>query len=225
MIGDYAPSGRLLGIEDIGESLKNREASYSESGSVSSTLLDQLKLQRPDAWERFVRLYSPTIYRWCRRASLTADDAADVLQEVLAAVLLHLPDFRRERPQDSFGGWLATITRNKVRDHFRRRQGKAQAKGGTEAQIRMAEIPQSDELSEAAIQPDAESFASISRQVLETIRMEFEVRTWEAFWRITIEGQRPAHVAEDLKMSIPAVYMAKSRILRRFRQVMGELPT
>jgi RNA polymerase sigma-70 factor, ECF subfamily len=204
--------------------LEKREAISSDSSSVSSTLLDQLRSHRPDAWERFVRLYSPIIYRWCRRACLTAEDAADVLQEVLAAVLLYLPDFRRDGPQDSFSGWLATITRNKVRDHFRRRQGKAEARGGTTAQLKMAEIPQSAELSETSIQPDTESSAWISRRVLEMIRVEFEVRTWEAFWRTTVEGQRPANVAQDLMMSVPAVYMAKSRILRRFRHVMGEMP-
>ena len=95
----------------------------SNSASVSSTLLDQLRSGRPEAWERLVRLYGPVVHRWCRRSGLNADDAADVLQEVLAAVLLHVADFHRDKPQDSFGGWLATITRNKVRDHYRRRHG------------------------------------------------------------------------------------------------------
>ena len=94
------------------------EAASSESSSVSSTLLDQLRSGRPEAWERLVRLYSPVIYRWCRRSGLAAEDAADVLQEVLSAVMLHLPDFHRHRPEDSFSGWLAAITRNKVRDHL-----------------------------------------------------------------------------------------------------------
>lgn len=87
----------------------------SKPGSISSTLLDQLRARRPDAWQRLVALYGPVTYRWCRRSNLTAEDAADVVREVLAAVMLHLPDFRRDRREDSFSGWLATITRNKVR--------------------------------------------------------------------------------------------------------------
>jgi DNA-directed RNA polymerase specialized sigma24 family protein len=47
-------------------------------------------------------------------------DAADVSQDVFAAVARHIADFRRERPGDSFRGWLWTITRNKVRYHWRR---------------------------------------------------------------------------------------------------------
>jgi RNA polymerase sigma-70 factor, ECF subfamily len=224
------------------------EVASPESSSVSSTLLDQLRSRRPEAWERFVRIYSPVIYRWCRRSGLTADDAADVFQEVLAAVMLHLPGFRREKPGDSFNGWLAAITRNKVRDHYRRRQGRAAGRGGTAAQRRMAEIPDRKKGSgpfcrngpegashkrvltpfsdlEDSICPDAESAAWLSRRVLELIRVEFETRTWEAFWRTTINGQPPAYVAEDLAMTVPAIYTAKSRILRRLRQVMGELPS
>jgi RNA polymerase sigma-70 factor (ECF subfamily) len=140
---------------------------------------------------------------------------------VLLAIMLHLADFRRDGPQDSFSGWIAAITRNKVRDHYRRRHGKAEARGGSTAQRQMSEIPQP---AEACIQPDAESEAWLSRRVLEMIRVEFAARTWDAFWRTTVDGQPPAYVAEDLQMSVPAVYMAKSRVLRRLRQAMGELP-
>ena len=196
----------------------------SKPSSISSTLLDQLRSRRPEAWQRLVRLYGPVTYRWCRRSNLTAEDAADVVQEVLSAVMVHLPDFRRDRPEDSFGGWLATITRNKIREHYRRQQGKAEARGGSTAQRQMADIPQPPEPSEESIRPDAQTAACLSRRVLDMIRAEFEVRTWEAFWRVSVGGQLPADVASDLKMSVPAVYMAKCRVLRRFRQVLGELP-
>jgi len=200
------------------------QASLSDSGSVSSTLLDQLRSRRPEAWERFVRLYSPLVYQWCRRSGLAAEDAGDVFQEVLSAVMLGLPDFRRDRPEDSFTGWLATITRNRVRDFYRHRHGKPEARGGSTAQRAMAEIPQPPESPEATIRLDAESAVWLSRGVLELVRSEFEARTWEAFWRTAVEGQTPAHVADDLKMSVAAVYMAKSRVLRRLRKVLGELP-
>jgi len=196
----------------------------SNPSSISSTLLDQLRSRRPEAWQRLVRLYGPVIYRWCRRSNLRAADAADVVQEVLSAVMIHLPDFRRDRPEDSFGGWLATITRNKIREHYRRRQGRAEARGGSTAQRQMADILQPQEPSEESIRPDAQTAACLSRRVLEMIRAEFEVRTWEAFWRVSVGGQSPSDVAADLKMSVPAVYKAKSRILGRLREVLRQLP-
>jgi RNA polymerase sigma-70 factor, ECF subfamily len=195
----------------------------SRPSSISSTLLGQLRVRRPEAWQRLVRLYGPVTYRWCRRSNLAAEDAADVVQEVFAAVMVHLPEFRRDRPGDSFSGWLAAITRNKVREHYRRRQGKAEARGGTTAQCHIAEIPQPEPSTES-IQSDSQSAACLSRRALEAIRAEFEARTWEAFWRVGVDGRVPADVAADLEMSVAAVYKAKSRVLGRLREVLSELP-
>jgi hypothetical protein len=79
--------------------------------SVGSTLLERLRAGQTDAWERLARLYGQTVYVWCRGAGVPEADAADVSQEVFAAVARHLADFRREGPGDSFRGWLWTITR------------------------------------------------------------------------------------------------------------------
>ena len=169
-----------------------------------------------------MRLYSPVIYRWCRRLGVVADDAADVLQEVLASVMRHVSDFRRDGPHDSFTARLAAITRSKLSDHYRHRKGRAEARGGTTAQRQMAEIPQ-PEPSQETIRPDDEAAACLSRRVLDMIRAEFEPGTWQAFWRTAVEAdaglRRPR-----LTMTTAAVYMAKSRVLRRLRQALGELP-
>ena len=63
-------------------------------GSISSTLLESVKAKRPEAWRRLVDLYGQVVYRWCRKSGLKAEDAADVVQEVFAAVAMHVADFR-----------------------------------------------------------------------------------------------------------------------------------
>src|SRR2546425_622239 len=88
--------------------------------STSSSLLERVKARDADGWRRLVRLYSPMVFDWCRQRGLQSEDAADVLQEVFQAVFQHVADFRRDRPGDSFRGWLWTITQNKLHDHFRR---------------------------------------------------------------------------------------------------------
>ncbi len=62
----------------------------------------------------------------------------------------------------------------------------------------------------------------LSHRALELVRGEFEDRTWQAFWRITAEDQPPAAVAEELKMTLAAVYKAKSRVLCRLRQELDD---
>ncbi len=77
-----------------------------EGESSSSTLLHLVQAQAPLAWQRLVDLYAPLIYRWCRRRNLQADDAADVAQEVFAAVFAKVGEFRKDRPGDTFRGWV-----------------------------------------------------------------------------------------------------------------------
>src|SRR5438105_4437335 len=103
--------------------------------STSLSLLQRVQGNQPRAWEQLVDLYAPLVYHWCRRAGLGSEDTADVFQEVFRAVAEHVAAFRRDRPGDTFRGWLRTITRNKLRDHFRRRQDQPRAHGGTDAQL------------------------------------------------------------------------------------------
>ncbi len=52
------------------------------SSSTSTSLLGRVKSRDPDAWERFVKLYSPLVYRWARQVGLQESDASDLAQEV-----------------------------------------------------------------------------------------------------------------------------------------------
>jgi RNA polymerase sigma-70 factor (ECF subfamily) len=189
-------------------------------GSTSSSLLRRVGQGDPDAWRRLVRLYGPLVYIWARQCGLQPADAADVHQETFVAVAGSVGDFRRERPDDSFRGWLWTITRNKICDHFRRRRGQAAAQGGTDAQEQLLQVPEPPKPS-ADSQADAGS--QIARRAMELIRGEFEDRTWQAFWRTAVDGLKAAEVADELGMTLAAVYQAKYRVLRRIRQELGEL--
>src|SRR5205823_4805980 len=111
---------------------------------TSPSLLQRAQANQPGAWERLVELYAPLVYHWCRRSQLSPEDTADVFQEVFRAVAGHIAEFRRDRPGDSFRGWLRTIARNKIRDHFRRQQDQPRAVGGTDAQQRMQAVPGPD---------------------------------------------------------------------------------
>src|SRR5262245_12362275 len=90
--------------------------------STSHTLLERVKQHDPEAWRRFVTLYGPVVYRWTQRQGLREHDVADVVQEVFQAVAEHIGRFQRRTAHDSLRGWLWTVTRNKIHDHFRRRK-------------------------------------------------------------------------------------------------------
>jgi RNA polymerase sigma-70 factor (ECF subfamily) len=194
------------------------DANVPSNGRIdepSSSLLNRVRAFDQAAWERLVNLYSPLVYSWCRRAGLQAADAADVGQQVFLAVARKIGDFRRDRVGDSFRGWVRAIARNKVRDHLRGRAAEPNAGGDALQEIADAV----DESADAA----AEEEGVLYRRAVELIRTEFEPQSWQAFWQVVVDGRSPSDVASDLRTTPNAVYLAKSRVLRRLREEFAEL--
>jgi RNA polymerase sigma-70 factor (ECF subfamily) len=191
-------------------------------GSTSRSLLSSAREDDPRAWEQVVRLYAPLVASWCRRWGVAEQDLGDLLQDVFAAVAGHLHRFRKEQPGDTFRGWLSTIARNKVRDHFRRRCGEPAATGGTEAASHLQQIPDPHALDDLTDGPDELLFDAALLEALESIRGEFHERTWQAFWLVVVEGRTAADTAAEIGMKPGAVRVAKSRILMRLRRKLGD---
>jgi RNA polymerase sigma-70 factor, ECF subfamily len=197
----------------------NQHDGQAEPSTISSTLLDQVRAREPAAWQRLVELYGPVVYGWCRQLGVNQSDSADVVQEVFSTVAADIGNFRRDRPGDTFGGWLRTITRHRVTDHFRHVRAQPGADGGTTAYQRLRNV--ADLPDDSTMTPLTESRSWYSRRFLDVVRAEFEPKTWDAFWRTVVDGQSPAEVAAAMGLSLPAVYQAKSRVLRRLRREMG----
>jgi RNA polymerase sigma-70 factor, ECF subfamily len=192
-----------------------------DASSTSLTLLERVRANDADAWSRLVRLYTPMIRYWCLRAGLRETDVDDVVQDVCRSALSGLATFRRDRVGDTFRGWLRAITRNALALHFRRDGQFPPASGGSEAFARLQEIadprfdlPDDDPLSE---------LQGLHGRALELVRGEFEERTWQMFWAAVVDDRAPADVAAQFGVTSVAVRKAKSRVLRRLREVIGEL--
>lgn len=198
-----------------------RSMNHSQSSdTTSSSLLDRVKANDQEAWQRLVDLYGPLVYFWCRRASLAAEDSADIVQETFRAVSGGMADFCKEQQGDTFRGWLRTIALNKMRDHLRSTVNRPEATGGSQAHQQILQV--ADSISQADISYNG-PFQGVLRRLLEQIQYEFQETTWQAFWRTTVEDQYPADVALDLNVSVDSVYQAKSRVLRRLRRELNEL--
>jgi RNA polymerase sigma-70 factor (ECF subfamily) len=173
------------------------------------SLLDRLRRSAEQkAWTEFVDLYTPLLFHWARRLGLQESDAADLVQEVFAVLVQKLPEFEYKKGK-RFRGWLWTILVNKHRERGRR--AAALPVGG---QADLEAVPGPDE----AGADEAEYREFLVNRALELMKSDFHEATWKACWEYTVNGRPAAVVAAELGISVNAVHLAKSRVLRRLRQ-------
>jgi RNA polymerase sigma-70 factor, ECF subfamily len=131
----------------------------------------------------------------------------------------NLETFRADRPDTTFRAWMRGIARHKLQ-HFFHDCGQA-AVGGTDALKRLQQLPDwSDELE---LSEGPAEVGGVYQRALCLMRNEFEERTWTAFWQVVVEDRSPVDVAAEMRITANAVRQAKSRVLRRLKEEMGEL--
>lgn len=180
---------------------------------TSHSLLDQVR-QGPDglAWQRWHALYEPLIRGWLRRHEMVTADRDDIVQDVLTVVVRRLPEFHHNGRVGAFRLWLKTITINCLREHWKRMQSHPQCRAATSALDDWA-----DERSSLSQMWDREHDRHLVQRMLAFLQPEFTPETWSAFQMLVIDGRRAEEVAQQLKITVNAVYIAKSRVLTRLR--------
>ena len=192
-----------------------------ELPSTQPSLLVRIRDQGDnEAWDRFVEIYAPLVYRFARKHGLQDADAADLTQEVLRAVARAAHRLQYDPELGSFRNWLFTVARNKLRNFFASKGRHPQGSGDTSNQNLLEQQP-------AAEQDDTQWDREYDRRLFEwaaeQVRGSFEQTTWQAFWSTAVDGQTPKEVAQSLGMSVGAVYIAKSRVLGRIKEQIQEL--
>ncbi len=189
---------------------------------TSTSLLDQLR-DSPDeqAWQRLDQLYRPLIARWLTcDPGFGAEDVEDLAQEIMTFVCRELPSFERQRT-GSFRKWLRTITAYRVKAYHRARRARPQVLGAKNEESPLVQL--ADDRSELAQRWDQEHNEHVVDRLIGLMAEEFNDRDVRAFRRVVLEGASPAQAADEFTVSVNVVLLAKSRILKRLREVGREL--
>ncbi|WP_435007868.1 RNA polymerase sigma factor [Tundrisphaera lichenicola] len=187
-----------------------------ESPPTSRSLLERARDPRDVAsWRRLIDIYSPLIRRWVAAYVAQPADADDVVQEVLTTVVREISRFEHSGRAGAFRAWLRSIAVNRLHAHWQARRG-VQATGDSAVleQLHQLEDPESSLSREWDDQHDRH----VAGVLLESIRLEFQPATWHAFEATVRQGRPAAEVAAELGLTVNAVLIAKSRILKRLRQ-------
>lgn len=187
-----------------------------DSPQTRATLLLRLRDDNREAWNQFVEIYAPLIHSYGMHHGLQDADAADLAQEVLQSVSGAIKAFEYDPSRGAFRGWLFTVTRNKLRRLAGRAAQEPRGSGDTVANEMLAQQP--------ADVADEEYWTRSHKWRLfhwaaEQVKSGFQEATWKAFWRTSVENASPNVVAAELGLSLGAVYIAKSRVLAKIREL------
>jgi RNA polymerase sigma factor (sigma-70 family) len=87
--------------------------------AVAQERIAQAKAGNAEAWGELYRQYAPAIFRFCRRAMPTREDAEDATMDIFIKVRQKLSQYDASRP---FSAWLYTVAANHCWDLLRRRK-------------------------------------------------------------------------------------------------------
>jgi RNA polymerase sigma-70 factor (ECF subfamily) len=183
---------------------------------TSISLLESLASADHASWDRLVEVYAPLLRRWLSGRA-PDQDLDDLIQDVLLVVVRRLPEFRRNPRAGAFRCWLRTIAVNCLRDHYRSQHKRPRATGDSNFLEMLNQL--ADDTSGLSQLWEQEHDRYVAEHLLKEIEPQFEPTTWRAFCRVAREGVPAPEVARELGITENAVYIAKSRVLSRLRQV------
>ena len=183
---------------------------------TKKSLLLRAQTGEENAWKALTALYRPLMAAWLNRQGVPPHDLEDLSQEILLRVVKHLPGFQHSGPRGAFRAWLRTIVCNRTTDYWRALDTDTQASGGSGATAALQQLADPD--SDLNRQWDEEHDRYVLNCLLDLVEEEFEATTLRAFRRLALDGASGAETAQELGLSVAAVYVAKSRVLQRIRQ-------
>jgi RNA polymerase sigma-70 factor (ECF subfamily) len=189
----------------------------AEIPPTHASLLVRLRDPRDGAaWGEFADVYAPLVYGYARNQGLQDADAADLCQDVLAAVAGAIGRLEYDPARGAFRNWLFTVVRRKLLN-WRAAQGiRPQGSGDTDMLRLLFQLPAPEgEQTEWQAAWEQRLFVWACSQV----RPQVSDATWQAFWRTAVEGQPIKQVAADLGLSPTALYLARRRVLSRLKEL------
>lgn len=168
------------------------------------------------AWQQFVEIYQPLVFRIARSQGLQEADAQDLVQEVMTRVARSIGNWDPDARRGTFRGWISTIARNLIIDFLRHRN--RLPKTGDQSEIRKL-IEQTPDHSTEALQFDLEFEKQVFAWAAMQVRNQVKEKTWQAFWQSSVEHKPVAAVAAALGLTPGAVYIARCRVMAKLKDV------
>lgn len=175
------------------------------------------------AWQEFADIYVPAIHGLALRKGLQPADAEDVTQEVLFGVARAIERFEPDHSRAKFRTWLSRIARNMIADFCANRTKRPTQQALTDSWLQTACSSAPDTYTQHDQEFDTEYRNAIFHVAAKKIQSRVSPATWNAFEQTHVLGKAAEAVAQELGLSIGALYVARCRVLKMLRAEVEEL--
>jgi len=177
-----------------------------------SSLLDRVRdLGDSAGWVEFDQFYRPLLTGYARARGLDRNDAEEIAQQCMTAIVNQIGRFERHR---SFRAWLRGMVDHKVVDLFAARHRLTLADSAALGDV--AGHKAADGLWEAQWNE------SHLTALLTNLRDSFAEHTLKAFELYVICSYGVEEISRLLDMTPNQVYVAKSRVIKHIKQHFGD---
>ena len=186
---------------------------YATRASIFLRLKADGSIDRELGWQEFAQKYSRVIAGFARNAGLPAQEADDVLQDVLLGFFRVSEAFEYDPDRGRFRGYLKRVTLNAIRARHRRKRPSV----GIEDHAEPSMPEDTDD------QWDRQWTEQLLTRAMTEVRGEVEEKTWRAFELYGIRGTPASAAAQETGMSEAAIRHAKMRITKRLRELVDHM--
>ncbi|MBW8039883.1 MAG: sigma-70 family RNA polymerase sigma factor [Planctomycetes bacterium] len=184
---------------------------------TTTQVLEELRTSpEAEAWHRFCDHFRPVMVKFAKQLGLSATDAEDAAQEIMLQFFKAFREGKYDREKGRLSNWLFGVAKRVIlnlRGHQPLERLIADKTTGTS----FWDLIQDDHSIKQSW--DAQWRQMVLAKCLDQARREFNPKVFEAFELYAIQDKTVDEVAQRFKMSRNAVYIAKSRVLSRLRQL------
>lgn len=192
------------------------------ASEADAYLIEAVQSGDQQAWRDLIDRYQGRLLSFARRMLAQRGDAEDLVQETFLGLLRSLPSYDVDRSLETY---LFAILRNKLHDHFRKREkGHRQSLDQLEVDDTPeawldAETPSRYVAGQEDLAAQRRALVDCLRQWVERCRAQCRFQDLMVAEMLMVLGLRNKEVAEDLGMSETAVAGVKFRVLEQWRKL------
>jgi RNA polymerase sigma-70 factor, ECF subfamily len=167
-----------------------------------------------ESWSEFYHFYQPLLMRYLRHLGMKEDTAHDLIQDVFIRLLHALPAFELSNSRGRFRSYLWKLTYSALVDRARRVKVRQHAEEEWVKRFKIGDESEGRKLEKELDEINHQRFLEMS---LARVRTVASATAWTCFEERLLRDRPASAIAGELGISVNAVFVYASRVLKMVR--------